>query len=293
MPNLYTIETNNLSRMATQLPGEKFSVLYHNLFDFPMSFPDLIKWVPHKSLYSYADQEVFITSKRGYSYLEGREGIIYKRLLRRRVSDKKIEIAKKASQVLSFIPTVQMVAITGSLAMRNAGEESDIDLMIVTKRGVLWTTRMFAYLVLKIMNFSLRKPNDKDQKDKLCLNIWLDENDLVWNTRNVYSAHEIAQIVPLVNKDKTYEKFLFKNKWILNFWPNAVRIKRKKELVMSPDSSLLSYFLILTEWIAFRLQYQHMKSKITREVITANRALFHPHDWGKVVLGRLTVDTTV
>lgn len=288
MPNLYIIQTRNKQGSASRLPGEKASVLYHNLFDYPMNFSDLIKWAPHEALHNYANQELPIVSKRGYSYLEGREGIIYKRILRKRISDKKIGIARRASKLLYFIPTVKMVAVTGSLAMHNASDESDIDLMIVAKEGSLWTTRLLSYFLLKTMNFALRKPNDKNQKDKLCLNMWLDESSLVWRDRNIYSAHEIAQIVPLVNKNKTYEKFLFKNKWILNYWPNSVRIKRKKELVMSPDSSLLSYFLILTEWIAFRLQYQHMKSKITREVVTANRALFHPHDWGKVVLNRLS-----
>ena len=58
--------------------------------------------------------------------------------------------------------------------------------------------------------------------------MWLDESDMVWQRkdRNIYTAHEIAQIVPLINKDKTYEKFLSHNRWILDFWPNAVKIRK-------------------------------------------------------------------
>lgn len=286
MPNLYTLETSNLSSTAGYSPGERVSILYHDLFDFPMSFSDLIKWAPHRSLCESADRDVSIASKHGYFYLDGREGIVYKRLLRKRASEKKIKIAKRASRVLSFLPTVQMVAVTGSLAMLNASEESDIDLMIITKKDVLWTTRIFAYLALKIMNFKLRKPGDKNQKNKLCLNIWLAEDSLIWGTRNIYSAHEAAQIIPLVNKEKTYEKFLFKNRWILDYWPNAVRIRSWETKNRSAAS--VGKLAKAIEKQAFSLQYQHMKPKITREVVTSNKALFHPHDWGRVIQERLS-----
>jgi hypothetical protein len=46
----------------------------------------------------------------------------------------------------------------------------------------------------------------------------------------------------------------------------------------------LNFVLRTSNLIAFEIQYQHMKSKMTRETVTRTRALFHPHDWGKVVL---------
>lgn len=231
-----------------------------------------------------------VVVRNGYCFLGGREGLIYKKSLRQRISAKKTEIAKRAAKILSLVPGIKMVAVTGSLAMENSDDESDIDLMIVTKTGRLWTTRLLSYLSLYAFRFSLRSPNDKNQKDKLCLNMWLDEHDLVWRERNIYTSHEIAQILPLVNKDKTYEKFLYKNKWILEYWPNAVRINEegrvKSEKVFS--SSFFAFTLRLVEKIAFWLQYRHMRSKISREVISPTRALFHPQDWGKVVMGRLS-----
>ena len=45
------------------------------------------------------------------------------------------------------------------------------------------------------------------------------------------------------------------------------------------------------EKTAFKLQYLHMKNKITREVITPTRALFHPKDWGKIIMKKLALDT--
>lgn len=291
MPNLYTLTTQGEDK-STLTFGERASVFYHSFFDFPLTISELIKWRCAESILDNSAPPVIVRS--GYYFIEGGEGAIYKRILRKRISSKKIIIAKKASKLISLIPTIEMVAITGSLAMENASDQSDIDLLVVTKNGYLWTTRLFAYLLITLFGFSVRRPYDKDEKDKLCINMWLDESDLAWykKGRNLYTAHEVAQIVPLINKNNIYEKFLTENKWILKYWPNAVKIKRYKDIEILntkvANHSISSHFISsLVEKLAFRIQYHHMKSKITREVVTPTRALFHPQDWGKVVLSRL------
>jgi D-beta-D-heptose 7-phosphate kinase/D-beta-D-heptose 1-phosphate adenosyltransferase len=294
MQNLYTVVASRKQNSNSLSEGEVAGVAYHDLFDFPLNFSELIKW---KMTGKILTKEQAL-SRNGFYFLEGREGLIYKRALRARTSIKKMEIAKRAAKVLSFIPTIKMVAVTGSLAMENASEESDIDLMIVSKKGTLWSTRLLSYLVIWLFGIKTRKPKDTNEKDSLCLNIWLDESDLVWGKtqRNIYTAHEIAQIVPLTNKEEIYEKFLYKNKWILNFWPNSVKIRNpnieiRKKLEFSKFKflNIVSDFVLSTSnLIAYKMQYLHMRSKITREVATPTRALFHPQDWSKVVLSRLS-----
>ena len=197
------------------------------------------------------------------------------------------------------IPTVKMMAVTGALAMKNATAESDIDLMIITKANTLWLTRFFVYLLLRIKNYDIRKPKQKTQKNKLCLNIWIDETALEWEKkdRNIYTAHEIAQIMPLVNKDRTYKRFLQANKWILDYWPKAIsdttilryndiaKKKVRKHIISQYPNIIVS----IIEKLAFKMQYLYMKPKITREVVTPHKALFHPRNWGKIVLDRLKV----
>lgn len=284
MLNLYTDSTKKGSGYKNLNNKEIASIIYHNLFDYPLSFSDLIKWTLDKPIREYSEEKTNIVRKNGFYFLEGHEGLVYKRVLRKRISAKKNKIANKAAKLLSFIPWIKMIAVTGSLAMENASEESDIDLMIVTKKGLLWTTRIFTYLLISLFGIQTRKPADSNQKDKLCLNIWLDEGDLIWSKkdRNLYTAHEIAQIVPLVNKDNTYEKLIYQNKWILNFWPNAVRINKKDEI----NSKNINFSVV--ERFAYWLQRNHMKSKLTCETVTPTRALFHPQDWGKVIMNRLS-----
>ena len=272
---------------------EEISLYYHSIFEYPLTAMELIKWSAGKKARSNSPQATSIKNKNGFFFVGESEGVILKRLMRKRISARKIEIAKKVAKIISFIPTVKVVAITGALAMENATDESDIDLMIIAKKGTLWTTRAFTYLLIGLFGIKTRRPKEKTQRDKLCLNMWLDESDLVWfpKKRNIYTAHEIAQLRPLVNKAKIYERFIAKNGWVKGYWPNAVKIRNQESGVRNNSKEILidnSLFTIrFFEWIAFRLQYSYMRKKITRETVTVTRALFHPVDWGKYVLEKL------
>ena len=269
--------------------SETASILYHDIFDYPLKVKEIIRWRVGKKGLSLFKKTKEVLNKDGLYCLKDKESLLYKRTLRERISNRKTEIAKKNASLLAKLPTVKGVFITGALAMNNAKEESDIDLMIITKRNRLWLTRLTSYLVLRMMNYAVRKPNDKDQKDKLCLNIWLDESALSWGKkdRNIYSAHEIAQVVPIVDKENVHQRFLQKNRWILDYWPSAVRLSSMQYVVRSMQKSILhSTFYVLLSWfnkLAFKLQYLYMKPKITREVVTLHKAIFHPRNWGKEI----------
>jgi len=269
--------------------SETASILYHDIFDYPLNVKEIIRWRVGKKGLSLFKKTKEVLNKDGLYCLKDKESLLYKRTLRERISNRKTEIAKKNASLLAKLPTVKGVFITGALAMNNAKEESDIDLMIITKRNRLWLTRLTSYLVLRMMNYAVRKPNDKDQKDKLCLNIWLDESALSWGKkdRNIYSAHEIAQVVPIVDKENVHQRFLQKNRWILDYWPSAVRLSSMQYVVRSMQKSILhSTFYVLLSWfnkLAFKLQYLYMKPKITREVVTLHKAIFHPRNWGKEI----------
>lgn len=247
--------------------SDNVAVRYHKIFDYKLTKEEAIKW-------QYKKQKTEVSGLKNKS-----------RLQREKYSKKKLLIAKKAAKLLSKVPTVLFVGITGSLAMMNTDKNSDIDLLIITKKNTLWTTRALVYLLFKVAGYELRKPEQNNEKDKLCLNMWLDESSLVWDKkdRNIYTAHEIAQIVPLVNKKNTYEIFLQSNSWVLNYWPNAVQIKITKTTKHSLKSDTNIF-----ERIAFYIQYQYMKNKITNEIVAANKAVFHKNDWGKLISNKLS-----
>ena len=290
MQSLYTITTGNNIYKDSLTKGEKFSIFYHNIFDYPLNFYEISRWQAGERKVPRGANLINICGRNGYWFMEGKDGLIYKRILRQRISSRKRKIAERASKFLSLIPSIKMIAVTGSLAMENSDEDGDIDLMVITKKGTLWLTRLLSYIILSTVHFSLRRPNDRVQKDRLCLNLWLDESDLVWdkNKRNFYTAHEIAQIIPLVDKYETYNRFLIANKWILSFWPKSVRIREKGEQ-KEANTTFLSLLLNPFERLAYQLQLIYMRRKITREVVSPTRAIFHPYDWGKLISRRLSL----
>ena len=256
--------------------SKKAAIFYHGIFGYPLTLEELEKWKVGKKGLSEIEKNISSPKLKN----DFRE-----RKLRGKISEEKIKIARKAANLLEKIPTVKGIFLTGALAMKNADENSDIDLMIVTKRNSLWTTRLLVYGLLRVAGYELRKPKDNDQKDKLCLNIWLDNSALSWDKkdRNIYSAHEIAQVVPIVDKENICQRFLQKNRWILDYWPNSVRIEDTKYKIKGNVNTNN-----LLERISFWIQYKYMVKKITREKIGLHKAIFHPRNWGEVVLRKLS-----
>jgi len=261
--------------------GEIASIYYHDIFDYSLTPFDLIRWRAGKNVRP-KDLNLEITQERGYLFVKGRKGLIFKRVVREKNFQRKKEIAQNAARLLAKLPTIKVIGLTGSLAMQNAKDSSDIDFLVITQKGTLWTTRLLSFLLLKLARIPTRRFGDKEEKDKICLNLWLDETALSWpkTQRNAYTAHEIAQIIPVADKDKVFEKFLWLNRWIEKFWPNAIKIRKA---IFRSGKKLGPRFI---EFIARNFQFWHMRGKITRERVSRKKALFHPQDWGEIVKTR-------
>jgi hypothetical protein len=104
-----------------------------------------------------------------------------------------------------------MLAVTGSLAVNNAVTSADIDYFLVTAPGRLWTCRA---LVVAIGKLAAR------QGLNLCPNYIVTTDALTFPDQNLYTAHEIAQMVPLYGLD-IYAKIRRQNAWVADFLPNA------------------------------------------------------------------------
>jgi len=274
--------------------GEILSIFYHDIFDYPLTQKELSRWSlnPRSIIKGKVNanrvSRVKLNVKGKYIYISDREETVVKRLMRSESSKAKMVIANNASAVLSKIPTIKFVGVTGALAMENASDESDIDLMVISSKGTLWMTRLLSFVLLKVKGFDLRRSAVTDEKDKLCLNIWLDESDLRWRVgkRNIFTAHEIAQVVPLVDRDATHRKFISKNAWVKNFWPNAMSNAAIKQQ-SNQEYAFVRKIARLLEPLARTIQKLYMRGKVTREVVMPTRALFHPIDWSSTIEARM------
>lgn len=211
------------------------------------------------------------------------------RRYRAQLSQKKLMLAHRVARVIASIPFVKMVALTGSAAIGNSKSGDDLDLMIITGPDTLWFSRPLVTLITEIF-FHRRRPlkPHKGIPNEVCLNLWLDEHSLAVPKakRNFYTAHEVLQLQPLVNRRGTYEKFLGANSWVKDFLANAWKVKQETYHPVKTTSPKTSAWSGLNR-LAFYFQYRYMKNKMTREIVDLHRAYFHPQDWDRAITSYL------
>lgn len=84
--------------------------------------------------------------------LKGRKEIIKQRKMRYPESLRKLLKSQKWIRLLHKLPFVRNVYVAGSVAMGNARRDSDIDLVIVSKQGRVWSSRFFVNSVLAVLS---------------------------------------------------------------------------------------------------------------------------------------------
>ena len=253
---------------------------YAAYFDYPLSIKELHHWLITKKIVSEKTLIKTLPSKIVVKLTK----TSIKRSQRYILTEQKLNTLNPVLKFLKLIPTINLIAVTGSLAMDNAKEDDDIDLMVVTSNNTLWLTRLFVMAIISL--FSRRRhPNELHQPNTICLNLWLDGEALLIPKakQNLYIAHEVLQVKPLYNKKETYQKFILLNSWTKNYLANAYHLITskfssshllKREVKQTKQTSILSTLNLF----AFKLQYLYMRSKITREYVTPHEAYFHPRD---------------
>ncbi len=274
------------------------TLVYSDIFNYPLTLKQMHKFLTEKkaSLLSLSYnlssmvEKGEISQKGKYYFLNGRGKISKIRIQRELESNKKMIIANKVAKTLSKIPTVRLVGISGSLSMKNCKKEDDIDLLIVTSDKCLWITRFFVNIVLILMK-NKRVRLDNFGMNKICPNMFITTSSLKIKTRdqNLFTAHEVVQLKPIVNKNDTYGRFLSENSWVLKYLPNSFsriteisKPARKENFVVL--HKIYSILLNIIDGLFYSAQYSYMKKRITSEKISQNYALFHPMDKTNFVL---------
>jgi len=257
------------------------TLAYADVFNYPLTKTQLHRWLiwadssPPPSNLNLRS----IPQTNSYYHLKNRQAIVKLRRQNQRFSQLKLVLAQRAANFLKLIPSIRLIAITGALTMNNSGKHDDIDLMIITQTHRLWLSRLFSILLLELLRLR-RRPQGKTT-NKICLNLFLDESTLQLPApqRNLYTAHEVCQIKPLVNRGQTYQKFLTANSWVKQYLPYALKTPLIKKPSLQPPSSPPSL-----ETLAYNLQLKYMHKKRTRERIHPHSAFFHPRPTSKIVL---------
>src|SRR5690606_24954809 len=89
----------------------------------------------------------------------------------------------------------------------------DLDYFLVTQSGRVWMARAFAVLLVRV--FKLRGV-------VICPNFVLAQDALAQARQDLYTAHEVSQVVTVYDNADIYARFRRENGWVLAHMPNAI-----------------------------------------------------------------------
>jgi len=208
-------------------------LLYFDIFSHPLlakeifeycDFPD-VKEMQGVMVLKELQNHHLIGCESGFYFIgddtsKAAHRIEYNELARQRMTD-----ARKYSFIAASFPFVRAVFISGTLSKNVMKPDSDIDFFIITEPGKLWICRAFLTLYKKLLLGNSHR--------NFCLNYFIDSNNLEIPDKNIFTATEVAFLLPMYNYS-LYERFMEKNLWIRDEFPNFK--PRRDEITICPPA---------------------------------------------------------
>lgn len=230
---------------AARVSGFELAILctlvYADLFDYPLTSTEVHRYLiglpaPAAQVKEALGGGIWLADRirpaGEFWVLAGREHLADLRRYRAAVAAGLWSLALRYGRIIAALPFVRMVAVTGALALDNVEPGDDIDYLVVTEPGHLWVCRA---LVIGVVRWAA------DRGVRLCPNYFLSERALRLEDRNLFTAHELAQMVPLFGLD-IYQKMRQLNRWTARFLPNAEGAPRNPP-ALRPPSRLMARLL--------------------------------------------------
>jgi hypothetical protein len=212
------------------LDAARATVAYADLFDFPLERREV-----HRDLIGIAAAEAAtitaidtllargdLAADGAYLVLPGRRGLAQVRAERQARAARLWPAARRLGRLLGRFPFVRMVALTGSLAASNPDARADIDFLIITAPDRLWTVRAMAVALVRLA---------RQGGVHLCPNYLLSTRALALDHRDLFTAHELLQAMPLSGA-AVYRRLLDSNPWAAQWLPNRYRQRRRAALAL-------------------------------------------------------------
>ncbi|MHA4843582.1 nucleotidyltransferase domain-containing protein [Flavitalea antarctica] len=192
---------------------------YFDLFSYPLTPIEIVKFLSIDcSVQEIAlpllelEQEGSIFKLDDFYALHNNPALATRRKNGNIKARQQLVTADKIASFLAGFPFVSGVAVSGSLSKNFADENSDIDFFIITKSNRLWLARTFMHLFKKL-TFLVGKQH------YFCMNYYIDHEMLRIKEQNVYTAIEVATLMPLRGIE-TFGLFFQHNKWVSQYLPN-------------------------------------------------------------------------
>jgi hypothetical protein len=196
-------------------------LLYYDIFHYPLKSNEIFRFlgtysvsekdVVH-SLHNLMEDGVLFRYKDFYSVQSGAANF-ERRVKGNKEASRCLEIAKRKANFIATFPFVRGVFASGSLAKEYMDEKSDLDFFVITAPKRLWIARTLLVMYKRVFLFNSHK--------YFCLNYFVDEDHLEIEEKNLFTATELATVIPLYGATQ-YASLMNANPWLKSFFPNYV-----------------------------------------------------------------------
>ena len=195
------------------------TLLYYDIFRYPLNADEVYRFLGVKvvdraavdaSLLSLKDYGIIFQFGNLFC-LHADSALIERRKRGNVMANKFSDIARKKAKLISQFPFVRGVMASGSLSKGYADEKSDIDFFIITIPNRLWIARTLLVLYKRIFLLNSHK--------FFCVNYFVDEKHLGIEEKNLFTATELATVLPLYGSKQYYDLHQ-SNSWLKSFFPN-------------------------------------------------------------------------
>lgn len=215
------------------------TLLYFDIFNYPLTLDELIKFHPYKNTaariteaVSHLRNNMVIFRDEDFYSVQPATGFTQRRKLGNALARKRLQTARKFSGLISKFPFVRAIMLSGSLSKNYMENDSDIDYFIITEPGRLWLTRGLLALFKRVFLLNSHK--------FFCTNYLIDSESLEIGEKNIYTAMETTTLIPVYGK-KLCEEFIDKNQWTLQYLPNAGRLQQTNFII--ENQNLIKHLL--------------------------------------------------
>ena len=183
-----------------------------------------------------------------------------------------------ASKIAKKFPDILFIGVSGSVAAGQPKEDDDIDLFLITKKNCLWINRLRLRLYIYKNRIPHRKRGRKENKDEFCFNLWLDEDSLLIpkNRQNLRNAMDLILLIPILNKNYSYERLIKANDWAKRYVATGYSLKPSAPRLRGTSFDRAAFLDGVVNYLVFWPQYLFMKRKNNnREITSLGKAFFN------------------
>jgi predicted nucleotidyltransferase len=161
-----------------------------------------------------------IGRKNGLYFLAGHQSILKTNKAKNTLQETCWKKVNRFAKMFAYVPFLQNVSVTGSLAAGNSTEESDINILIVTRKNRKWLAKTLATMLLEAFG---QNKNRWYKAGKFSIDFVLEEQDLdltkLTFKKDTFAAYSLANLTPIVDRGG-YKKLIAANDWIYQDFPN-------------------------------------------------------------------------